>query len=432
MNAQPDKMQALNHFISYANESAHGMLVVHRLLETFNQEVNKFVDLDSYKINFYSNNDLPHNIFEDQDHWFYETTPYEWYEQCLIDAKGIFSSYESALTSHINKMLAEINSINQVRFEAENVLQSVDLNNRDNLEKIYTVLEKAVDHFESYYLEQEALRKTIIEIVEKEGLNKDNSDLRRFHNTIRSLLRDLRYKDDDQWGIKLDRIEQLMSNKTWDQAINGKVKLVHGTVRRFFETGQVSKEYKLYGKYYYYHNSRILNDLNRYGNGYVSSFNMDLNKSVKLQLFEVPHFYMVVYPNKWLEDVPLMSTDPSILDIPERIRDREVVMRNKVILVDQDLVEIELYDHQLVDGDIISVSFNGDWIIEEQKLKAKPFKFNLQLNPEGKNYLLLHAENLGEQPPNTMAIRYEFQGKKHTIVLSSDLEESELIEIRRA
>jgi hypothetical protein len=53
----------------------------------------------------------------------------------------------------------------------------------------------------------------------------------------------------------------------------------------------------------------------------------------------------------------------------------------------------------------------------------------LQLNPVGRNYLLLHADNVGKRPPNTMALSYVFRGDKKEIVLKSDNDFSELIEI---
>ena len=70
------QLEAVNAHLSFTNEAIHGMLIVHRMLENFNQEVNKYVDLESAQVNFYGNADLPANVFLDLDHYFYETTPY--------------------------------------------------------------------------------------------------------------------------------------------------------------------------------------------------------------------------------------------------------------------------------------------------------------------------------------------------------------------
>ena len=57
-----EKVKALNNYVNFSNESTHGLLIVHRLLENFNKNINKFVDLPDQQINFYSNKDLPQDI----------------------------------------------------------------------------------------------------------------------------------------------------------------------------------------------------------------------------------------------------------------------------------------------------------------------------------------------------------------------------------
>ena len=44
---QQSKLNALNNYLQFSNESTHGLMIVHRLLETFNQKVNKYVDLEN-------------------------------------------------------------------------------------------------------------------------------------------------------------------------------------------------------------------------------------------------------------------------------------------------------------------------------------------------------------------------------------------------
>jgi len=80
---QTDKEQinAINNFVNYTNECLHGMLITHRLFENYNQDINKYVDLEGYRLNFYNNRDLPWNIFQDPEHWFYEVSPEELFIQ---------------------------------------------------------------------------------------------------------------------------------------------------------------------------------------------------------------------------------------------------------------------------------------------------------------------------------------------------------------
>lgn len=88
-----------------------------------------------------------------------------------------------------------------------------------------------------------------------------------------------------------------------------------------------------------------------------------------------------------------------------------------------------MFDHKIIDKDIVSLSFNGEWIIEKFEISEKPKPFTLKLNVEGKNFLLLHADDMGRQPPATIALSYTYKGKRELIVLNSDTVKSEVIEI---
>ncbi len=425
--AQNAEIQSLNNFVNFSNECTHGMLIVHRLLENFNQEVNKFVDLESHQINFYSNKDLPKDIFQDDENWFYDTSPNEWFEICKNTTSS--GANLAPLMQSARKMKSHIGAINQLRFTAENYLKSNDLNEREHQEKIYEILEEGVALFENFYLEQEVLRKNLESYVSSRGIAPNTDAIRSIHQKVRALMEDLRYKNDNDWANDLQVLKDQLKQSNFSGETRRKLTSFLEASTRFIETAEVSEEYKLYGKYYYYHNSQLLNFANRYGNGYVSSYNMKLEDDAALKMMEIPHFYKVIYPSKLLEDVPLASTDPLIVDIPDKLKDRLITINDRKIQVESEVLSLEIFDHKMIDGDIVSVNFNGDWILEEHQLKGKPYILDVKLNKEGKNYLLLHAVNLGKQPPNTMALRYSYKGKKETVVLSSDLNESELIEI---
>jgi len=144
---------------------------------------------------------------------------------------------------------------------------------------------------------------------------------------------------------------------------------------------------------------------------------------------EVPHFYQVVYPKKIEKIDHLSSTAGTLTALPTKLKDREVNVASKTIKVDSDKVTFNLYDHMIVDGDVVSINFNGDWVVDKHKISAKPYELKVQLNPEGKNYIILHAENVGRRPPNTMAVSYKYNGKTKQIVMKADLNTSEMIEI---
>jgi hypothetical protein len=117
-------------------------------------------------------------------------------------------------------------------------------------------------------------------------------------------------------------------------------------------------------------------------------------------------------------------------DIPPSLDGRKLNKKKEgLIKVDRELVEVSIYDHMIQDGDIVSLNFNGEWVLRQHKLTSEPYIIKLKLNQEGKNFLVLHAENMGARPPNTMAVSYFAMGKKQLYVMNSDMNTSEVIEL---
>ncbi|MBC7884673.1 MAG: hypothetical protein H7X99_04320, partial [Saprospiraceae bacterium] len=123
------------------------------------------------------------------------------------------------------------------------------------------------------------------------------------------------------------------------------------------------------------------------------------------------------------------ASDPVVTALPTVVKGRNVITATRTIKVDSFIADFKVYDHKIIDKDVVSLSFNGDWIIEKLQISGKPFEFTLKLNNEGKNFLLLHADDMGRNPPATIALSYMYKGKKQIIILNSDTAKSEIIEI---
>ena len=93
--------------------------------------------------------------------------------------------------------------------------------------------------------------------------------------------------------------------------------------------------------------------------------------------------------------------------------------------VGNELLNIELFDHENEDGDIVSVCFNGQYILEKHLLTKKSKIVTLRMNPNQKNILTVFANNTGSEGANTTAIRFMVNGKKEEIILYADKKESE-------
>ncbi len=95
-----------------------------------------------------------------------------------------------------------------------------------------------------------------------------------------------------------------------------------------------------------------------------------------------------------------------------------------------DSVKIDFYDDGLFDYDSISVVYNNQIVIHKQLLQPdKPVSFTASINSNSNNnILILFAENLGQQPPNSaLVIITDATGKRTPLNLTSDLQHNAVI-----
>ena len=449
----PVTVNALNDYVKFTNESIHGMLIVHRLLELYNQDINKYVDLEGYDLNFFSNADLPKNIFEDPDQWFFDESPLTIYDRIQKSTVNAGSKDITQLNAYSKELKDICTQINKIRFDVEEYIKANDLTNPNLLQGVYDRLEKGVTLYEKFHVVQIKLEKKINSTFLQSRKNQPSSkaipELAKqmfiANNSVKKVLRALRAKDDKDIESlaafakqSIANVKSKLASQSGPQAFNtkktkatNKLDLAMTSIQDYYKTADVPQEYKLYGKFYFYHNSDIINKVNRYGNGFVKEFNdiIDALDISFLYLFEEAHFYQVIYPKKLEKTDHIKSSDDIVDIIPTKLKNREIVTNSRKIRVDSAKLEMILYDHLIQDGDIVSINFNGDWILEKYSLETAAKTLKLQLNTSGKNYLLLHAESIGKRPPNTMTIGYTYKGESQRIVLKSDLNASELIEI---
>ncbi len=443
-----EKLKALNSYVNFTNESIHGILTVHRLLENFNQEVNKYVDLPGYKINNISNSDLPGNIFRDEDHWFYSVTPYEWYEKIKAEKSILGEENTKKILPIAEDMFKTENHINKIRFDIADFIKKSDLTQKSSLDSVYILMEKAVDIIDLFYaLElnlEDALDQISATIIVGEKAENPYIEL---YKISRDLVTTIRVSDQSNVKSKIQELEKnLISAKTYYASNqNDKSKLTANKVimlnegilkitKELIYAPVLAEEYKLYGDYYYYYNVRLVEKLNRYGNGFVPFLNnlIDIEALPYLHRMELPHYFKVIYPKRVDKQIETIAASVSdIKTLPTKLAGREVKpVAKEMIITNTESLEIELYDFKIQDGDIVSINFNGDWIYEKLSLETKPKKLILELNESGRNYIILHAVNVGRRPPNTIGLNYTYKGQKKTIVMQSDLDTSELVEIK--
>lgn len=444
-----DSRQTLNKYVQYANENAHGMLIVHRLLEIYNQELNKYVDLEGYPLNFITNDDFDENIFEDKGKMYYRASPHQLLKEALSATAQHFPQDKSDFERIGMNMKTITDSLNQLRFQVERKLAG-DLTSMNNVAEIYRLLETGVRLYDDY----EQKRKELSVLISKYAVAPKNSEIANIYNLYKEWsvqlhgAFDMLRKEENipatfyqrisaQSKKVISSLDLYTKNNTLDSAklieidmIKSKVQSAATDLNNYRTGVKIPERYSQYGNGYYYYNIALASAVNKYGTGCTAEFNNWLqdNSSELIFFFERPHFYKVIYPQQKEKLEVLAENVPD--NAPRVIENRTVVMsKSKVIKSPTNTIRIELFDHQEIDGDIVSINYNGRWILREYELQRKPRVLSLPVE-QGDNYLVLFAENLGQKPPNTMAIRYAEKGERKVMILNSDLKHSEMIIIR--
>jgi hypothetical protein len=116
-----------------------------------------------------------------------------------------------------------------------------------------------------------------------------------------------------------------------------------------------------------------------------------------------------------------------VIDTFENVKMRPVVVKDEIEVSSPDIT-IEYWDRYNEDGDSVNVYLNKVPVLENVLLtKAKKsIKFHLD---KTQNYLVLHALNVGTEPPNTASVTV-YDGKKiQNVSLTSDMKKSGALKI---
>ena len=127
---------------------------------------------------------------------------------------------------------------------------------------------------------------------------------------------------------------------------------------------------------------------------------------------------------------PVLIAEPSIVSSgPFKYENRQKELI-KTIEVKGDSVKLEFYDNGAVDGDSISVFYNNKLIVQHLMLTERPAAFTVPLIDKI-NEIIMYAENLGTEPPNTALLVVTDKTKHFEIDVSSDLKKSGTIYLKK-
>ncbi len=434
------KFQALNNYVDFTNDCIHGLTISHLMLQSFNNEVNALVDASGEFA--FKNSDFGRDIYSDPSYYEHRgISPADLFPKMKKEGK-VLGADANKLDDLTSKFFNLCQRLNELRFETGDYIERNDIKDKQHLDAVYQKLENGVKLFDELYSLRNALEKEINSIrsrYESKSKNGFYKPLLENHNALVKALKAIRAKETKNikaLSLVLNRSVDAIENHVEkdddnyaDASKNARTAALK--VTKFYKDGSVPEKYERYGKFYYYYNIILTENLNTVapGSAFKASRLIRDRNLKKLHFLQLPPLFKVLYPRKLIKADLIVSTDSYIEEIPTMLKERKIINNNVSIKADRKLFEIEFFDNMMLDGDILSVNYNGDWIMEKKSLEKFPTKLKFQLNRTGKNYILLHADNEGLVPPNTMGISYFYKGKKQTVFLESNLETSEVIEI---
>ena len=125
-----------------------------------------------------------------------------------------------------------------------------------------------------------------------------------------------------------------------------------------------------------------------------------------------------------------MVQKQSMLQQPYEAESKRTIKVERVLEVQSSSIKIKVWDNGTVDGDVATLFLNGERILHEFRVDKRKFGIPVKLN-QNDNFLVLHAESLGDISPNTVAISVDDGVKEQIIILSSNLNESGAVMIRK-
>ncbi|MEO7265107.1 MAG: hypothetical protein ABIW38_09355 [Ferruginibacter sp.] len=98
------------------------------------------------------------------------------------------------------------------------------------------------------------------------------------------------------------------------------------------------------------------------------------------------------------------------------------------LVVDVKNITLNVYDNGVVDGDTVSIYYNGKLLASRQRISEKPITLQLELDENAVSHeILLYAENLGSIPPNTALVVVIAGSKRYELHSSSSLTENAVL-----
>jgi hypothetical protein len=146
----------------------------------------------------------------------------------------------------------------------------------------------------------------------------------------------------------------------------------------------------------------------------------------------LPAVVKIITPEKPKDSVlPVVLAPVEIkkdtIALPKTLAQRKNKEQSR-IEVDVKTINLKVYDNAIMDGDTVSILYNGKMLLTHQLLSEKGIELNIELDEkQTRHEITLFAENLGSIPPNTALIVITAGTKRYELFASASLEENAVL-----
>ena len=145
----------------------------------------------------------------------------------------------------------------------------------------------------------------------------------------------------------------------------------------------------------------------------------------------LPNVVKIITPEKIKDSLPVVTVPVVIkkdsIATPKTFTQRKNTEQSR-ITVNVKHINLKVYDNAIVDGDTVSILYNGKLLLSHQLLSEKGIEINLELDETQTHHeIVLFAENLGSIPPNTALIVITAGEKRYELFASASLDENAVL-----
>jgi len=191
----------LNKEIRFLNETVHRMVIIFQVYENYNSQVTEHVDLPSDEGILNTAKHLPPNLFADNNLVIGNDSPIELYNELKTDP--VRNNMPLNSWGLIQDTRNVINFLNQDRTSLDQIIETEDLDQFDNIQTIYEQIEKALENYDKVRNAVKVFEKLHQETYHNQDLSPERKQiytaLLELHYDIKKLVRQLR--NDSRSGV---------------------------------------------------------------------------------------------------------------------------------------------------------------------------------------------------------------------------------------